>query len=441
MKQKYQSLIFSIAGAFAILAAIMIAAFVIAADKVSGADDKLNIMYQRAMYDVKDNLNNIELNLSKMLAAENQKINIEIAGDVSRQTQSASDNLMALPMDYHSVEGANKFLNQVGDFCVSYSRALVSDEDVSKYEDKLEELYNASRKLNKQFTAIVEEVGDSGNIVSELNRKELDASYGLGEDTIINSPIDYPEIIYDGPFSDTRGKKCFKLLDKLPTVNVEQAKENLKKCFEGFEFRTIQQLGESSEPEAYLLGGYIASDRFYASVSKRGGKLISFNRDVQTGGVRISEKKAAELALKYAQKAGFDELKEVWYNDIEGVAVINFAPLCNDIIYYTDLVKVKVSLTDGSLIGIEALGYCTNHCERDLNALISENTAKQCLPEKFDLVEIRLALIPLNMGERLTYELSCTYSDLDYFIYVDAETGKVVNIMRVVDNNQGKLVL
>lgn len=439
MKQKYQSFFFAIGGGLLILAAIMIAAFAVAAAEHAKASERLNITYQRALYDVKDNLNNIEINLSKMLAG-GKKLNIEIAGDVSRQSRSASDSLKNLPMDYHSIEEANKFLNQVGDFCVSYSRALVNGAETSVYEDKLERLYDAAHELNLSFDKISESIGEGDNIVATLNRTELDGITGLGDDELINNPVEYPELIYDGPFSDTAAKKNFKLLDDLPKVDCAEAVEKLKGYIEG-RLVGVDCVGESSEPEAYTLCGEFNGNRFYASVSKRGGKLISFNTDKTVGGVKITEQKAVETALGYAQKAGFSELKEVWYNSVEGVAVINFAPFREGIIYYTDLVKVKVSLTDASLLGIEAIGYCTNHCERTPEVVIGENTAKAVLPEEFTLLDIRPAVIPLNMKEVTTYELGCVYKGLYYFIYVDAKSGETVNIMRVVDNDQGKLVL
>ncbi len=442
MKQKSQSFIFAIGGGLLILAAILIAGFVIAANKNAETNQRLNGAYQRAMYEVKDNLNNIEINLSKLIAAGDGKLGVEIAGDVARQSQSASDNLKNLPMDYHSVESANKFLNQVGDFCVSYSRALVNGKNTDVYEEKLQSLYDAAHDLNERFTEISDSVGEGKNIIAELNRIRLDSASGLGEETLINNPVEYPELIYDGPFSDTRGKKNFKLLDELPEVDFSAAKQKLKEYLGDMRLTGLKQEGRSEEPEAFFITGYADGKKFFASVSEKGGKLISFNIDTSvTGGVRITEQKARDYAREYAARADFRDLEEVWYNASEGIAVVNLAPIRNGIVYYTDLVKVKLSLEDGALIGIEAAGYCTNHCDRNLSPTISENTALLRLPNNFSLIAIRPALIPLNNAELLTYELACEHNGMYYFIYVDAVSGETVNIMRVINDNRGQLVL
>ena len=54
----------------------------------------------------------------------------------------------------------------------------------------------------------------------------------------------------------------------------------------------------------------------------------------------------------------------------------------------------------------------------------------------------RLALIPLSSGkEVLTYEFSGKGSDGTYYVYIDAISGKEVQIFKVVSSNDGDLLL
>ena len=39
------------------------------------------------------------------------------------------------------------------------------------------------------------------------------------------------------------------------------------------------------------------------------------------------------------------------------------------------------------------------------------------------------------------YEVAGSYKGLDYFVYLSADDGREVNILRVVDDNQGRLTV
>ena len=53
-----------------------------------------------------------------------------------------------------------------------------------------------------------------------------------------------------------------------------------------------------------------------------------------------------------------------------------------------------------------------------------------------------MAIIPDEfVGEIYVYEFVCTWKDYQYFVYVDANTGEEVDILRVVKSTNGNLVV
>ena len=52
------------------------------------------------------------------------------------------------------------------------------------------------------------------------------------------------------------------------------------------------------------------------------------------------------------ENVGYTGLEAVWVSINESIAYINFACVKDGIIYYPDLIKVKISLIDGSGIGL-----------------------------------------------------------------------------------------
>lgn len=63
------------------------------------------------------------------------------------------------------------------------------------------------------------------------------------------------------------------------------------------------------------------------------------------------------------------------------------------------------------------------------------------MSDKIDISCVRLAVIPVDEKQVFCYEVAGSYKGLDYFVYVDAVSGKEVNILRVVDNKQGSMTM
>ena len=63
-----------------------------------------------------------------------------------------------------------------------------------------------------------------------------------------------------------------------------------------------------------------------------------------------------------------DSVKESYYFSDNGICTINFAYTNNDIVFYTDLIKVGVSMQDGKILSFDANGYIMNHKDRQLDS-------------------------------------------------------------------------
>ena len=64
------------------------------------------------------------------------------------------------------------------------------------------------------------------------------------------------------------------------------------------------------------------------------------------------------------------------------------------------------------------------------------------MSEKLDVSEERVAVIPLGNGnETLAYEFIGTFNDSTYYIYLDADTLKEVEIYKVVITEEGTLLI
>ncbi len=314
---------------------------------------------------------------------------------------------------------------------------------LDNFDEQCEELYIRARRLNLSVKDAAARIDGSYRMLHNLSDGIM-TDFDIN-DTILKNSTDVPELIYDGPFSDSQSLKRFKGLEGKEEISQDKAKEIAKEIFKEIGFRNITVLGETSEPPAYsLIGNTNKPDKdMYVSISKNGGVILSASLPCDNSGKtqRLEQDKAVELAQKYATMCGYEGLSPVWYNEIDKCAVVNLTPEVNGVIFYPDLVKVKVCLVTGDFAGIEAVGYCKSHYQREFSAEIDEMQASKAVSSKLNINGIRLAVVPKDMTERLCYEFAAQYKGLDYFVYVDAKTGKQINIMRVIDEEQGQMVM
>jgi germination protein YpeB len=126
----------------------------------------------------------------------------------------------------------------------------------------------------------------------------------------------------------------------------------------------------------------------------------------------------------------------------EGILTANFAAVQDGVVLYPDLVKVQVSLADGTVIGLEAANYLMNHVNRAL-ALpkLTEADAIGRIGGALTPVSARLCVIPENEAEFLCYEVRATSGADTFLAYIDAETGVERRLMQVISDEGGAKVM
>ncbi len=424
----------------AVTAAILVGGFAKIAKEDRQNRTALESVYRSGFYDFKTGVDNLEMNLSKLLVSSEGSESAMLASDAYLYSQTAVSGLSVLPIDNEVYYKTSKLINQVGDMCNCYGRALGKGEPCGQYEENIERVYGATLRLKNAVNDISEGWTDDYRIINGRLDDFAPLNLSAGGDTKENT-FEYPEIIYDGPFSDATEKKCFLGLEKLKEIDDTRAVEVVKELFGEYGISDVRVVGESAEPEAFVVEATLRGRDVFITVSKQGGKIINYDSGFTVKISRMSEEVAKEKAVMHAKRMGYDGLTPVWYNSYEGVAYVNLAPVMDGVVYYTDLVKVKVGLDNGKLIGIEAMGYCAYHHERQPVFNVSENTAINVVSKKLAIKDVHKALIPLRGKEIFCYEIYGSYNGLDYLVYVDAISGRQINVMRVINNYQGQMVV
>ena len=122
---------------------------------------------------------------------------------------------------------------------------------------------------------------------------------------------------------------------------------------------------------------------------------------------------------------------------------MNFAYRQNNVTCYSDLIKVKVALDNGEIVGMESYGYIMHHTLREIRTpALSKQDARGKVSRRLGIDSVNIALIPKDSKrEVLCYEFKGTFGDKNFLIYINAETGVEEDIQILIESPDGILTV
>ena len=136
-------------------------------------------------------------------------------------------------------------------------------------------------------------------------------------------------------------------------------------------------------------------------------------------------------------------MAETYFQTQENIITINYVYEQNGIVVYPDLIKVKIALDDGEILGVESTGYLNSHTTRtDTIPTISKEQAKAKLNPKLDIQSEKLAIIPTEWKtEILCYEFKGKVDETEFLVYINAKNGREENILVIIETPGGILTM
>ena len=405
--------------------------------RLKTADARLDAVVQKAFYETCELTQSMSVNLRKLLVAGEAGRRQALLGDVALEAQGAMSNLALLPVGQETVSATMKFINQAGDYVGSLSAKLDGGGAMSEADEE------ALRRLSETAARF------SSGLGRLLDRYEAGEDIFGGGETgeapdlrpISDPAARYPALLYDGPFSDGRSQGVYKALEGLEALDEARARASLS-AYLGPE-AAIEYAGESTIPVpcyeyALNMGGY----RLSAGVTRAGGRLLYLLCEGGVGAQAITADVAVASARDWLASRGYGDMTPSYSSAYGGVLTVNFAAVQDGVILYPDLVKVQVSLADGAVIGLEAAGYLMNHVPRRIEApRLSQQEALARMGDRLTARSARLCVIPVNDGEALCYEITAEADGETYLAYIDAMNGLERELMQVIADENGALVM
>jgi len=407
------------------------------------AKNALENNYHRAIEDLSMSADNITNTLSKGIYCGTpqmmQKLSVKLWNDAS----NAKIALAQLPMEELQLQNTYKFLSQVGNYALSISEKAEKGEKLSNEEyTNLKSLYDYSKNFSRSMWAL-ESLTESGQIVvSEIGGVENSEVPAItdGFKEFEEGFENYPSLIYDGPFSDHILEKNPLMTQGQQEVSEEAARKRAAQVANINENQLKSAEGEAGKMPSYIFD----ADGVSVAITKKGGFVSYMIKSREVTSSSVSTNKALNNALDYLMNLGIENMKVTYYETYNNVITINFASKQEDVLCYTDLIKVSVALDNGEILGFDARGYIVNHTLRDFPVeLITEKQAKALVSPLLTIKETQLALIPTDsLGEVLCYEFLCESADgNNILVYIGVESGEEEEILILYKSENGILTM
>lgn len=398
-----------------------------------------DIEYNRVFAELTEYVDDLQISLLKGQVVSTPDQMAKLSADLYGQASAAKANLALLPLEGRELSKTSEFLSQVGEYAHSISGKMLRGEKMSEKEVKtMQELLVYADTLKKSLDEMLINL-TNGEISFEKER----INFGGGKVAMASELMqleeefhNYPSLIYDGPFSQHLSLRESVLTHGKAEISERQA-QNLAKSFTGNEKTSVSQIG--GKLPAYS----VKSNTTTVEFTKNGGILLLLMKDRYTDEEKITVRTAAKNAVKFLNENGFTNMRESYYEKQDGSVVINYAYQQDDYTVFPDLVKVKVALDNGEILGFESRGYVMNHTYRNIpEEKITKEEALANVNSHLDAQEVSLAMIPLENGsEAPCWQIKGLVGNKHFLMYVNTQTGFTEDVQILLESENGTLAV
>lgn len=408
---------------------------------------QLEDTYKKAMQETAVYVNNISTDLRKGYYAGTPQQMSYISAKLWRESAAAKAALSSLPITELELGSTYRFLSQVGDYAMAISKKAMNDEEVTKEErENLRSLLNHADSMSSHIASLEKGLSSGEITLDKVQTTAAAVRNGeMPEDTpmggfeeLEQSFEGYPTLIYDGPFSDHILDKKAELLKGKQEIDREEARTIAAKALQ-VDKASLSDLGdEDSKTPSYC---FFTGEQTIA-VTKNGGYVSYIMGSGTPKGASLSQEQAVTAAEDFLKRIGYGSMTDTYYEMTDGLITINFAYMQEEVICYTDLIKVNVAMDTGEIISMDARGYIVNHQERSLpKPAMTREKAQAQLSSSLQVENARLALIPTGgMNEVLTYEFTCRgENNQGVLVYINALNGREEQLFLLLETEGGVL--
>lgn len=417
---------------------------------------ELDNQYNRAFYDMVGYVDNVQTLLAKSLITSTPSKTATTLQEAWRQANLAQTNLGQLPVSQPVLAGTSKFLTQVGDLSFSLDNQNIKGKQLTDSQYKtVEKLHGYAISLSKNLRSLQNDLGSGRLKWGEL----ADKGSKLFSKTSTKAPMkqlenisktfqDYPTLIYDGPFSDHMASAQSKGLTG-DNLNSEQAKKKLTEFLGADRVKSVTDTGKNDSGPLKTYSYSVSlknapeSQKITAGVTQKGGHILWMLNNRPVTAKKLNMDQAKKAGRDFLDSKGIRNMVDTYYLKEDNTATINYAYKQNEVTVYPDLIKLKIALDTGEVVGMESKAYLASHTTRSIpNPSITLADARKKINPRMNVLSSGLAIIPTNYKtEIFCYEFKGKLNNNEFLVYINAKTGDEEDVLMIVNTPNGTLTM
>lgn len=375
--------------------------------RVNSLSRNVKNFYASAYAGLSDSVHKMDAILKKAAISQNRDLQAELFLNLCTETGVAETCLSFLLQENETVLKTREFLSQVSAFVSEMSAkelTIAFDKDDT---EKLEEFTKTATALCENFFKTDKE-----------------------------SPVLSAEAVLK---AKTGGQPPLLLADK-PHFTRDEARQVAEVFLENERALYLAPNGENN--------GVIPTYEFVAqpeknrtvtlSVTRPGGYVLFLHDDRRVKEQNLDIQSAVLTSKRFLARQGLYHMRPCYYEVEDNVATITILAEQQETVLLQDIIKVKIALDNGEVVGFDAKEYIMNHYTRQMPAsILSLKKAQTFLNPNISVVSAVLSLVPSGDEEVLCYAFYGNYQNEQFLIYINAETGEEETVLLLQKRENG----
>jgi germination protein YpeB len=176
-------------------------------------------------------------------------------------------------------------------------------------------------------------------------------------------------------------------------INSEQAKKKVAEFFGQDKIKAISDVSKNDSGPIKTYGYKVTfkdrPDDQAASidVTQKGGHIFWMLLNRASTSAKLNIDQAKEVGRTFLKNHGYANMVDTYYLKEDNTAVINFAYKQDGVVIYPDLIKLKIALDNGEVVGFESKGYLAAHTARKIpKPKMTEQQARALISKKMNIL-------------------------------------------------------
>lgn len=391
------------------LAFVIVGVLAYQSRRIAMLEGTVEEIYLSALHQSAEEMDQLSLSMEKVLLTTDPAHAVTLLHTVSQTADSVQQTLSFLPIRHETLLPALSFANQLSAYTAELLPHLVEQGQLTDEERAhLTQHLALCSQLSSQL-AMADAAADLEAMQLSLPMVTADAIQAKG----------------------------------LPQGEITQEEAiDIARQFVGDQRVTGIQAapGTSGSLAAYGVTVQTQDVQLNLEVTRQGGKVLWMMPETASFAVTQSIQACHEAAEAFLEWQDFPAMEAVHHQVYDGLCVISLAPVQEEVLLYPDLIRVQVRMDTAEVVGLEAHSYWLNHTRRSLPPpTLSQEEAVAHIAPHADVHSARLCLIPSGDGETLCYEFTVAHEGETYLIYIDAQNGREVELLKTIPIENGSL--